>query len=320
MLNKPNIDRLHILVVTPVFNEAEVIAEFTSKISQVRDQIQSECDLRILFVNDGSRDSSHDKINLLCSQYNWIGFRRLTGNFGHQAALIAGLSAVDEWADLAVTMDSDLEHPPEAIIEMLTRWKAKKCNVVRGIRQTSEKLPLQKRIFSNLFYRITARVTGLKLLNGQTDFCLWDAKVILELKPYLHSIGSLRVFSSWLPGEKEEVYFQQGFRKSGLSRYTFEQNWNLTLNAILRFSSKPLRLISGLGLLGITVSAIHGIGIVYAIATNEPLQPGWTTLIFSVIFMGCLQLICLGILSSYLRRLVFSKDLPLFLVKEDKLF
>lgn len=310
----------NLLVISPVFNESEVLIEFVEQIGQLRRQLTAECNLRLLLVDDGSLDTSFEKIKILAAKYEWLGYRRLFGNFGHQAALIAGLMSVDKWADAAVTIDSDLEHPPAVIKEMFQLWKQFNCSVVNGLRQANAQLPWSKQILSRLFYTVIAKLTGLKVAAGQTDFCLWDASVIRELLPHLQSIGSLRIFSSWLPGKKTAVTFQQNLRKNSKSHYTFGQNWNLTLNSIVRFSNKPLRLITVLGFLGLFVSALHVLQIIVALVHNEPIQPGWTTLIATIIFMGCLQLVCLGIISTYLRRLVFAKDLPLFLVKEEKLF
>lgn len=310
--------QIHLLVISPVYNEAAGIAAFVREIGQLRRQLAPECELRLLLVEDGSADPSFEKIRALAGEADWLRYRRLTGNFGHQAALIAGLAAVDGWAHAVVTMDSDLEHPPEKIPEMLTLWKAHGLSVVQTRREELRRLPLRKRLLSKLFYAVTSKLTGLELHSGQADFALWDARLIRSLEPYLQHIGSLRVFSAWVPGEKRWIPYRQG-HSGRASRYTFGQNWNLALNSIIRFSNVPLRLITWLGALGIAVSALHLVQIVWTVMHDQPLAPGWFTLIVTVIFMSCLQLMCLGILASYLRRLVFSKDLPLFLVKEEKL-
>ncbi len=274
--------------------------------------------LKLLLVDDGSIDNSSEVIQKEMQTKDWVSLRILLGNFGHQAALIAGLSAVDEWADVVVTMDSDLEHPTDKVIEMLQVYENQpRCVLVQGIRRPHKNLKLRKKVLSKIFYYFISLMTGIKLKFGQGDFCLWDAKLIRSLKPYLNSIGSLRVFAAWVPGIKSFVNYEQDFRANESSRYTFIQNWNLTLNSVVRFSNTPLRLITILGFLGVAVSIGHLGQIALSVYNHEPLQPGWTTLIVTIIFMSCLQLICLGILASYIRRLIFGKDLPLFLTRDD---
>lgn len=317
-----NIQQPNLLVISPVYNEAGNLVEFLKQLAALRANHTELANLQLILVDDGSEDGSFEKILELSELYPWLAYRQLTGNFGHQAALLSGLSSLndwnDSWSDLVVTLDSDLEHPPQTILSMVQLWQTKKVQLVQAIRKSHSSLPLHKKLLSRLFYIVTARLTGLKLVDGQADYCLWDAQVIRQLTPYLHYIGSLRVFAAWLPVSKAVVYFEQNLRTHGHSQFTLDQNWNLAINSIIRFSNTPLRLITWLGVIGVLGSLIHLLQILLAIYNNEALTPGWTTLILTVIFMGCFQLICLGILASYLRRIVFSKNLPLFLIKRDK--
>ena len=307
----------NVLIVSPVFNESGIIEDFAGEIERLRQELHIHYNLRLLLVDDGSTDMTFEKIKSLSEKHSWIQFRRLTGNFGHQSALIAGLSAIGTWPHAVITMDSDLEHPIDTIPQLLNLWKKENLGLVQTQRLELKSLPLGKRLLSRLFYWSVARLTGLKISAGQADFSLWDAQLLRSLQPYLEYMGSLRVFGAWLPTAKKTVSYRQPLRSKKQSHYTFRQNWNLALNSIIRFSNTPLRLITWLGVFGVAVSVIHVGQILLAIFQGEALIPGWTTLIVSVIFMGCLQLVCLGILASYLRRLVFSKNLPLFLVKEE---
>ena len=323
LLNREsNIQQPNLLVISPVYNEAGNLVEFLSQLAALRSQHSALNHMQVVLIEDGSQDSSFEKILELSEQYSWLSYRQLTGNFGHQAALLSGLSSLhdwqDDWSDIVVTLDSDLEHPPQIILEMVAQWQSKKVQMVQAVRKPHAALPLRKKMLSQLFYAVTSRLTGLQLSEGQADFCLWDAQVIRQLKPYLHYIGSLRVFAAWLPVSKSTVYYEQNLRTQGQSGFTWQQNWNLAINSIIRFSNTPLRLITWLGVIGVLGSLAHLVQIMIAIYNNEALTPGWTTLILTVIFMGCFQLICLGILASYLRRIVFSKNLPLFLIKRDK--
>ncbi len=274
--------------------------------------------IKLLLVEDGSHDDSFEKLAGAAQTRDWLGYIRFTANFGHQAALIAGMTSIDEWPDAVLTMDSDLEHPVSAAEKLIEKWAEKKYILINGIRNDHAELSLEKRLTSRLFYKLMARIAGVQIQPGQSDFCIWDGVLLRSLKLYLLHIGSLRVFAAWIPGSKAVVTYDQKVIPGRLSRFTFVKRWELAISSIIRFSSSPLRLIFWLGLFGIAISIIHAIQISYAWMQGEVLQPGWPTLILTVILMGCLQLLCLSILATYLRRLVFSKDLPLFLIREEK--
>jgi len=298
-------------------NESERLAGYVAAVGKLRDQLATTHEIRLCLVEDGSTDDTFAQLQRLSSTHDWVGYLRFTANFGHQAALIGGLTEIGDWPHAVVTMDVDLEHPVEIIPQLLRHWE-QGCVVVNTVRRDHPELTLGKRIPSHLFYRLTALLTGLTIVPGQADFRLWDADVIRSLKAYLPNIGSLRVFAAWMPGRKAHVEFDQHVVPGRRSRFTFTRNWELAMISIMRFSQFPLHAITWIGIFGVIVSVAHAIQIGYAISQGEQMVAGWVTLILSVIFMGCLQLICLGILAGYLRRLVFSKDLPLFLVKDRK--
>jgi dolichol-phosphate mannosyltransferase len=306
------------LIVAPLHNESDRLARFVEAVGNLRRLLPtSQYEVRLCLVEDGSTDDTFAQLQRLSASHDWIGHVRFTANFGHQAALIGGLTELGPWADAVVTMDADLEHPVEIIPQLLSHWE-QGCVVVNTVRRDHPELAWGKRLPSRLFYRLTALLTGLTIVPGQADFRLWDADVIRSLKEYLPNIGSLRVFAAWMPGRKAHVEFDQKVIPGRQSRFTFARNWEMAMISIMRFSQFPLRAITWIGVIGVVVSAAHALQIIYAISRGEPMVAGWVTLILSIIFMGCLQLISLGILASYLRRLVFSKDLPLFLVKSRK--
>jgi glycosyltransferase involved in cell wall biosynthesis len=310
---------INLLIVTPAFNEAAVLPDFVDAVLALRRDLDATADVRLLVVDDGSRDGTADVLSRAADAHpRVIGYLSLTANAGHQAALIAGLCHSGSWPDAIVTMDADLEHPMPVVRELVASWRETGAIVVHAIRRPTRELPLLKRLPSALFYRITAALTGLRLSAGQADFRLWDAAVLRSVAPYLPHIGSLRVFAAWLPGRKASVLYDQHVRSDRRSRFTFRKNYELAAISIVRFSLVPLQVISGLGLLGLVFSFTYGAYIAVAIAHGRTL-PGWTSTVLTVMTMGCLQLLAFGVLANYLRRLVFARDLPPWIVGTARL-
>jgi glycosyltransferase involved in cell wall biosynthesis len=304
-----------VLAITPAFNEAAVLPEFVEKFSELRSTLQkSDVELKLLVVDDGSSDSTLQMIKESSKKTpDWFSYLSFSSNFGHQAALVAGLSRVSDWPDAVITLDCDLEHPLEKIPELINLWRENGYILVNTLRNTSASLPFFKKLFSKLFYRVTADLTGLDLKSGQADFRLWDAKLVRALKPYFDHIGSLRVFAAWLPGKKGELRYDQIVRRNRVTRFTFKKNWQLAIISIVRFSTAPLRFMTIAGVSGIAFACVYAI-YTFAQFIRGRTVPGWSSLVLLIVFMGCLQLFSLGIIATYLQRLVFIKDLPPYLI------
>ena len=309
----------HLLIVTPAFNEAAVLPEFVAAVLALRQELEPTVDVRLLVVDDGSADGTADYLRRAAAAHaGCVGYLSLTANAGHQAALIAGLCHTGEWPDAIVTMDADLEHPVNVVRELVAAWQKTGAIVVHAIRRQTRALPLLKRVPSALFYRVTSALTGLELTPGQADFRLWDAAVLRSVADYLPHIGSLRVFAAWLPGPKASVEYDQHVRADRETRFTFRKNYELAAISIIRFSHMPLKAITGLGVLGLLFAFVYGIFIAIEAARGNTV-PGWSSTVLTVMAMGCLQLIAFGVLASYLRRLVFARDLPPYVIRESKL-
>lgn len=300
-----------------MYNESENLATFVERIENLKLRL-SDNTVKLLLVNDGSTDDSLEQIRSLAQRREWLSYLSFSGNFGHQAALIAGLTSLDKWPDAVLTMDSDLEHPVEVAEDLIRKWSNGEFILINAIRNDHKDLPFEKRLSSTLFYKIISLLSGVSIHPGQADFCIWDANIVRGLKDYLYHVGSLRVFAAWLPGPKTRIFYDQNLSPTRKSRFTSSKRIDLAMISILRFSNTPLKIIFWMGLLGLGVSLIHVAQIIYAVYAGEFIQPGWTTLILTIIFMGCAQLVCLSVLATYLQKLVLSKDLPLFLIKEEK--
>lgn len=309
----------HLLIVTPAFNEAAGLPDFIDAVLQLRGQVGAAIDVRVLIVDDGSVDGTAEVLKRAAEAHpEVVGYLSLTSNAGHQAALIAGLCHAGAWPDAIVTMDADLEHPMAVVPQLVASWRETGAIVVHAIRRTAKELPLLKRLPSALFYRVTAALTGLSLSTGQADFRLWDAAVVRSVADYLPHVGSLRVFAAWLPGRKAAVHYEQHVRSDRTSRFTFRKNYELAAISIVRFSHFPLQLITGIGVLGLVFSLSYGAFIAVESARGNTV-PGWSSTVLTVMTMGCLQLLAIGVLANYLRRLVFARDLPPWVVRTARL-
>lgn len=310
---------IRLLIVTPAFNEAAILPDFVEAMHGLRRELAPDVDVRLLVVDDGSSDGTADVLRRLADSHpSTVGFVSLAANAGHQAALIAGLGHAGEWPDAIVTMDADLEHPMPVVKQLLARWRDTNAILVHAIRRPSRQLPLVKRLPSTLFYRATAALTGLDFSPGQADFRLWDAAVVRGVSGYLTHIGSLRVFAAWLPGRKEAVHYDQAVRDNRTSRFTLRKNLELAATSIIRFSHLPLQAMTVLGMLGLGFAMAYGAFIAVETSRGHTV-PGWASTVLTVMAMGCLQLIALGILASYIRRLVFARDLPPWVVRSVRL-
>jgi dolichol-phosphate mannosyltransferase len=310
---------INLLIVTPAFNEAAVLPELLEAVLTLRRELSSTADVRLLVVDDGSIDATAAILAREADVHpECVAYLSLTANAGHQAALIAGLCNAGAWPDAIVTMDADLEHPMSVVTQLVDTWQRTGAIIVHAIRRRHSELPILKRLLSTLFYRVTSAVTGLNLASGQADFRLWDAQVLRSVADYLPHIGSLRVFAAWLPGRKASVEYDQYIRGDRRSRFTLRKNYELAATSIIRFSHVPLRTITVLGLLGLTFAVVYGVFIAVQAARGNTV-PGWSSTVLTVMAMGCLQLIAFGVLASYFRRLVFSRDLPPWVVRNARL-
>lgn len=308
-----------LLIVAPAFNEAATLPDYIRDIAQLRQTLRSRADVRLLVVDDGSEDDTAGVLRrTVAAQGDWIGFVLLTANAGHQAALLAGLCHAGDWPDAIVTMDSDREHPAVVVEQLLDAWTRTGAVVVHALRRPARALPWLKRVPSAFFYRVTSALTGLNLADGQADFRLWDASILREVQAYLPHVGSLRVFAAWLPGPKASVDYEQAVMGERTSRFTFRKNLELAISGIIRFSPVPLQAITALGAIGLVFSALYGTYIAVEKVRGETV-PGWASTVLTVMAMGCLQLIALGVLASYFRRLVFAQDLPPWVVRSAQL-
>lgn len=300
-------------IIVPAYNEEASLQKLYESLCQLADSLPAY-DLELLFINDGSTDSTQAIIASLAEIDRRVAFVNLSRNFGKEAAMLAGFDHAK--GDCAVVIDADLQHPPHVIAEMLQWWE-QGYEDVYARRRTRGKEGWLRRRLTMLFYRILARSTRFEMLQNVGDFRLLDRKCINALRQLRESERYTKGLFCWIGFRKKEILFNQEERRFGESHWSLLQLTGFAIEGITSFTTAPLRLATLLGLLtgmGAFVYLIYTL--VKAIIYGDPVA-GYPTLICVMLFLGAVQLICLGIIGEYLGR-VFneSKRRPVYLVED----
>jgi polyisoprenyl-phosphate glycosyltransferase len=300
-------------LVVPAYNEEGALPELLTRVTRVLEALPF--DWEVVVVDDGSSDATWDIVEEAARGDERVRGIRLSRNFGHQVALTAGLSATA--GDLVVTMDADLQHPPETIPALLDK-AAEGYDVVYGVRSPSDTERRFKVFSAHLFYRTVNGLTSLDLPIGGADFRLMSRRVVdaLLLMPERHRF--LRGMTRWVGFPQAAVEYDRDNRFGGHSKYTLRAMIRLAIDAIAGFSALPLRIASMLGLL---FSFLGGVYFIYVVGvrifTDSAIQ-GWTSVVGVTLVLGGVQLACLGIIGQYLGRMYDElKNRPLFVVRSD---
>jgi polyisoprenyl-phosphate glycosyltransferase len=278
-------------------------------------------DYEIMCVDDGSRDRTWELLkqqNTKDSRWRCLSFAR---NFGHQVAVSAGLYHAT--GDVAVIIDADLQDPPEEISRLLDKW-GEGFEVVFALRK-KRRDPLVKRVLAWGFYRVLEKMTPLPMARDAGDFCLLDKKVVAVMNSLPERSRYLRGLRTWCGFRQTSVEFDRAERAAGVPQYTFKKSFKLAMDGLFSFSAVPLRLATYLGL---WVSAFAFLGAVFTLMqklfaaqfAKIGLAPGagFPTIVISVLFLGGVQLICLGILGEYIGRIYEEvKGRPLWVIRDS---
>lgn len=282
-------------VVVPILNEEECVEELARRVTLAAEGHRFE----VIFVDDGSVDGTPDRLRELRARDPRIKVIRLTRSFGHQAALIAGLRFCT--GDVVVTMDGDLQHPPELIPKLVIAWR-EGHEVVQAVRVGSATGRRGWRsVSSDLFYRAMNALGGIQISPGSADFRLLDRRAVKEILALPEHFVFVRGLVPWLGFSTAEVRYEADERFAGASKYGLRRMLRLALNGLFSFSVLPLRLIVSLGLLTTLAGVSFGIfAIVSQLAGRT--QTGWTSLTVLILIFGGVQLLSLGIVSEYVGR------------------
>lgn len=299
-------------LVIPVYNEAESIGYFLDRIGAVF-RPHGDVALELVFVNDGSTDTTLDCLIAYQRTNPAIQVIDLSRNFGKEAALSAGLQAASGQA--IVPIDVDLQDPPELILDMLAQWRAG-YEVVLGRRTNRDSDSWAKQTSANLFYRLHNRISSPKLPENVGDFRLMDRRVVDALNDLPESHRFMKGLFAWVGFKTTCVDYTRPARVAGNSKFNGWKLWNFALEGLTSFSTEPLRIWTYLGALVSSVSFLFAIFVLCKVLIYGIDVPGYASLMVAVTFLGGLQLIGIGVIGEYLgRTYIESKRRPIYLVR-----
>ncbi|MEW6178523.1 MAG: glycosyltransferase family 2 protein [Chloroflexota bacterium] len=299
-------------IVVPVYNEASCLHELYRRMVEVMDRTGKPWEL--VLVNDGSVDESPQIIRELARADARVRPVMFARNFGHQIAVTAGLDY--SRGDAVIIIDADLQDPPEVILDLIEKWQ-EGYEVVYAVRAEREGESFFKKFTAALFYRLIARITDVKIPMDAGDFRLMDRKVVNVLNTMREHHRFLRGMSAWVGFRQTGVLYRRAPRFAGETKYPLRKMLRLALTAITGFSYFPLQLATYLGFIaaGLAIVAIPVVVILRALQTQAFF--GQATTLIAVLFLGGVQLICLGILGEYIGRIYDeAKGRPLYIISE----
>jgi glycosyltransferase involved in cell wall biosynthesis len=299
-------------IIAPVFNERESLPILYDRVKGVMDTTGDPWEL--ILVDDGSQDGSTDMIRDLAKEDHRVRPVIFARNFGHQIAVTAGLDYSRGQA--VVIIDADLQDPPETILELIKKWR-EGYEVVYAVRAEREGETWFKTFTASLFYRLIFRITDVKIPMDTGDFRLLDRKVVNVMNQMREKHRFLRGMSAWIGFKQVGVPYRRAARFAGSTKYPFQKMLKLAITAITGFSYFPLQMATYLGFISAMLSiVVIPVVIIMRLAGNEAFFGQASTLI-AVLFLGGVQLICLGILGEYLGRIYDEvKGRPLYIVRE----
>ncbi|HEU0295214.1 MAG TPA: glycosyltransferase family 2 protein [Anaerolineales bacterium] len=299
-------------IIAPIFNERENLAELHRRVSEVMDSMGEPWEL--ILVDDGSTDGSTDIIRELANKDKRIRPVIFARNFGHQIAITAGWDYAR--GDAVVIIDADLQDPPELIAAMAKKWR-EGYEVVYAIRTEREGESLFKLWTASVFYRLIYRITDVKIPLDTGDFRLMDRKVVNVLKQMREKHRFPRGMSAWVGFKQIGIEYKRAARQAGETKYPFRKMFRLAINAVTGFSYFPLQVATFFGFVSAGIAILAMPFVIYLRASGSQAFFGQATTLLAVLFLGGVQLICLGILGEYIGRLYDeAKDRPLYIVRD----
>jgi len=298
-------------IIIPVYNEEKNITPLLDRLLPIINGYQYE----VIFVSDGSTDNTAAEVNKQASKNTQIKLVSFYRNFGHQMALTCGYRYAK--GDCVVTIDADLQDPPEIIHEMISKWKAG-AKVVYAKRKTREVDSYFKKKTAACFYQLINFLSETPIPDEVGDFRLLDKEIVLFLNDLPEQSRFLRGLVAWGGYPAEYVYFKREKRHTGETHYTLSRMINFAMEGIISFSTKPLRLATYMGFFS---AGLGFLGIIYALI-GKFIHPagwvtGWTALFVGIMFVGGVQLITIGIIGEYISRIYIEiQKRPQYLIKE----
>lgn len=310
MHSNPNIS-----IIIPAYNEAGNIELLYDKLNTVLTAIGDS--FEIIFVNDGSKDNTLSVLKTLSHKQKQLHYINFSKNFGHQAALKAGIDHAR--GNCIISMDADLQHPPHIVKEMIEYWK-QGYDVVYTQRTGDKNISLLKKITSRFFYSLLRKISDVEIEEGTADFRLLDRKVADVIKKSNDSFLFIRGLVPWMGFNQKKIVYVPDNRHSGNTKYTLKKMMSFAINGITSFSIKPLRFATFMGIIISLMAFTYGIYAILVYFIDSRVISGWASLLTSVLFIGGIQLIIMGIIGEYIGKIYMQlKNRPFYIVKETSL-
>lgn len=303
-----------ISVIIPMYYEEEVAEECYKRMTFVLQNIENY-DYEIICINDGSRDKTLSILENLAIRDKRLKVLSFSRNFGHQCAVTAGLKYVT--GDAIVIIDADLQDPPELIPEMLKLWEAGN-DVIYGKRKTRDGESVFKLFTAKIFYKTLNALSDVEIPKDTGDFRLVDRKVVDTINSLPEHNKFLRGLFSWVGYKQIPFQYERKERFAGKTKYPLKKMLKLASDGIISFSTKPLKIVGGLGMISIVISFIL---LIYALISYifklNDLSAGWTSLMLGITFFAGVQLLSLWIMSEYIARIYDeSKNRPQYIIEK----
>ena len=306
---------IELSVVIPVFNESLNIHKLYQRLKTVANSITPAHEF--IFINDGSHDNTLELVKELASLDSAVRYISLSRNFGHQIAVMAGLDNTN--GEAVVIIDADLQDPPELINEMYAKLKAG-YEVVYAKRKKREGESFMKLLTAKLFYRILSSITSISIPVDTGDFRIIHRKVVEVLRKMPEQNKFLRGQISWIGFRQTYVEYSRAERAGGKTGYTYRKMIRFALDGITSFSDFPLKLSTFLGFAVSIITFFVGMYALYGKFILKDSVPGWASLMISVLFLGGVQLITIGIIGEYISRINTNiKQRPLYIIDENNI-
>jgi glycosyltransferase involved in cell wall biosynthesis len=302
-------------IVVPCFNEAENLPLLFEKYLEFRKSQESRYIINLLIVDNGSSDDTTRVARDFIELQTQCKLVVLSRNFGKEASLSAGLN--ESRADLVVPIDADLQDPIEVIEKLLENWEQTKADVILAKRSSTLASSKSRRFFSVLYSRIFSKLTDIQVDPGIGEFRLMTRKVVDAFTALPESQRFVRGLFAWMGFKTQTVEFERQTRKIGKSRFSYARLMNLAIDGIVSFSTKPLRLSVGIGLLTSFSAFVLSLVLLIEKIINNISVPGYTSMVVIILFLGGVQLFSIGVLGEYVGKILLeTKRRPLYIVSE----
>ncbi|HCT81697.1 MAG TPA: glycosyltransferase [Micromonosporaceae bacterium] len=285
-------------VVIPMYNEQDAFPVMVKRLRPILDQLDETYE--VLAVDDGSSDATFGVLQVMRRTWPQLRVIRLRRNSGHQAALTAGLKQA--YGSYVVSIDADLQDPPEKISEMLRLAQRQGLDIVYGVRVDRSRDSWAKRSTAGLYYRMMRRLAGVEVSRHAGDFRLLSRDAVEVLRNMPEHQPVYRLLVPWIGFPSGEVTYTREERAAGRTKYPLSKMVRLAADSVTNFSAAPLRLATWLGLGSFVLCLLMLLGSVIAYVAGHTV-PGWTSLLVAIMFLGAVQLLCLGLLGEYVGRI-----------------